>query len=311
MCENNWVKDNRSIIRQKFWFRVIALSVSAGTIIAGASDTNKPMVGVAISVLAWALVELYNYAVEINSKYVVERVVFFNGLRPLMSDIVQEFKEIEVEQSGREKFYQVDDIMRGDNEERIQELNDIWDRVGIHLSRINEYLFKATKEEPVYSCSKECDKITNYMNRCFWHYQASMYCEDYLDLYLTFFEHRPFYRRLAIYEFIELINSQFNGVDNKYRIMKKIKLNDEPYEPPEGIVFPCHLGVVNEYSLVSIGNGQQEETGGVVQFVPCKRLEHIAMAQKSDIPRIEMLNIISLMYPDKFSLFQLHPEYWY
>ena len=76
MCGNNWVKDNRSIIRQKFWFRVVALVVSAGIIIAGAYDTNKAMVGVAISVLAWALVELYNYAVDVNSKYIVERVFF-------------------------------------------------------------------------------------------------------------------------------------------------------------------------------------------------------------------------------------------
>ena len=309
MCGNNWVKDNRSIIRQKFWFRVVALVVSAGIIIAGAYDTNKAMVGVAISVLAWALVELYNYAVDVNSKYIVERVLFFNGLRFLMSDLVQEFKKIEVEQNGREGFYQIDDIMRGDNAERIQEIDDIWNRVGDHLLKVNEYLFKATKEEPIYSCSKEFDKIANYMNRCFWHYQASMYCEDYRDLYLTFFEHRPSSRKLDVNEFIKLINSQFNSVDKNYHIMQKIRLNDDPYEPPEGIMLPWHFGVVNEYSLVSVGNGHQEETIEVVQFVPCKRLEHIFMAQKSEMPCIELLNIISLMYPDEVSLFQLHPEY--
>jgi len=309
MCENNWVKDNRDIIRQKFWFRVVALLVSTGIIIV--IDSSSAIGGVAISIAAWAIVELWNYVVDINSKYIKERVLFFDGLISLMSDLVQEFRKIEVEQTNRDGFYRVDDIMRGDNKERLQEIIDVWERVGNHLSKINKYLFKSTKAVPVYSCSKEFDKIANYMNRCFWHYQASVYCKDYQDLYLTFFEHRPFSRSLDIHEFVEILNSQFNSVNKNYHIMKNIKLNDEPYEPPEGIVFPYHLGIVNEYSLVSSRNGQQEEMGGVVQFVPCKRLEHIVMAKKSDIPRIEMLNIISLMYPDKFSLFQLHPEYWY
>lgn len=309
MCENNWVKDNRDIIRQKFWFRVAALLVSTGIIIA--VDSSSAMGGVAISVLAWAIVELWNYVVDLNSKYIKERVLFLDGLKSLMSELVQEFRKIEVEQKGRDGFYRIDDVMRGDNEERLQEIIDIWERVGNHLLKINEYLFKSTKEEPIYSCSKEFDKIVNYMNRCFWHYQASMNCEDYHDLYLTFFEHRPFSRRLDIHTFIELFNSQFNGVYNNYRIMKDIRLNDEPYEPPKGIVFPWHFGIVNEYSLVSVGNNRQEEARGVVQFVPCKRLEHIIMAPKSEIPFINKLHIISLMYPDKWSLFQLHPEYWY
>ncbi len=300
-----------SVLKQKIFFRLgtIAVSILLFALFSTCvynSILQNILIGFTCSLFAWAVVDFIDFSVDTYSVYIDERHRFLHEIIKKLDKVTEQFRFDNTKGNSEENFYQIDCLLSDNNAETNLNLQKIWLDSQIILDELYKYIILFPLKSKIYCCSPEYEKIFHYMTRCHWFLQGCLSNGqvNIKRLYDVLIKKNISSEHYSLNNFLKDIDFQIREINIIYNEMQNIKLSEEPYTPPDELFSKYHYGVISEYSLKNMSNGEFHK--GILYFVPSHYIEQLITAKQSKMLFIKNLFVLSIIFPKKCRYFQLY-----
>ena len=270
------------------------------------------LLGISCSLFAWASVDLIDFSIDSYSLYIDERHTFLRELISRSERITQHIRCDDLVDNSlfkeQENFKQIDSILKGENQEELEQMQRKWLDSQEAFDELHKYIALFPLESKIYCCSSEYEKIYNYIDRCYWLFQGCTSNDktNVPRLYDGLIEKTTTNKPYTLGQFIQDTDFITHTIPSQYHEMQNIAINDEPYSPPDELFSPCHYGIIKAYTLNHLGKNQSTTSKGILRLAPSKRIEETITAKQSNICCIQILFILSIIFPKHLHCLELY-----
>lgn len=317
MCFLNTRDVRLSVLKRKVFFRfLVIISPSilfyfSSTYIYNAILQNI-LLGISCSLFAWASVDLIDFSIDSYSLYIDERHTFLSELINRSEKITQHIRcDDLINHSSfkeQETFEEIDSILKGKNQKTLDKVKSKWLDSQKAFDDLHNYIALFPLSSKLYCCSSEYEKIYNYIDRCYWLFQGCT-SSDKINiprLYDGLIEKTTTKNSYTLERFMKDTDFITHTIPSQYQEMQTIAINDEPYSPPDELFSPYHYGIIRAYTINQLGEHHSTTSNGILRLTPSKRIEEAITAKHSNICFIQILFILSLIFPKHLHCLELY-----
>ena len=235
-------KKNQKVLRLRFWFRLVMLSVStAACTLYCIFNSDWPtgwgvILGLSGSAFVWALVELFDFFVETYRQFTIERSQFLI--------------------TTENHWSQLRSVFRSDTS--IEALP--WEEVAAIVDDLYSKTALFPFQSGVYSTSKEFESAADYITRMFWKlhgYQHSTAKKNTRDYWEPFYRDFVWIKSEIVEDPVEKF-TEFSHINDSIDTLREINISFEDFNCPKGMIRYCELGDLGENVSMPSGKMQRK-----------------------------------------------------
>lgn len=241
------------------------------------------IIGMFISIMAWAITEIIVFIVEVYETYKIERDRFLSLALKYNKKIIKRLLKL---RAGEKTPVFVNKLTGKTGE--VEEVKAVWEKIRDDVDSLMNEMYEFQYKSEYYVLSGEFIKYFNYLNRFDCILFASLRGEaDVENIFNKIFIYEESTECINGIEQMNIIQKRCANIDAAYNDMRKnLTLSESKYDPPDYILETRHKSCISMYDCVDLP--QNKKIKYTLIFRPCKYFENILCPNTKDMKKLNL-----------------------
>lgn len=250
------------------------------------------IIGMFISIMAWAITEIIVFIVEVYETYKIERDRFLNLALKYNKKIIKRLLQL---RAGERTPVFVNKLTGKTGE--VEEVKAVWEKIRDDVDSLMNEMYEFQYKSEYYVLSGEFIKYFNYLNRFDCILFASLRGEaDVENIFNKIFIYEESTECINEIEQMNIIQKSCADIDDVYNYMRKnLTLSESKYDLPDCILETKHRSCISRYYYVDLP--QNKKNKYTLIFRPCKYFENILCTNTKDVKNFKFIK--ELLFENK------------
>lgn len=242
------------------------------------------IIGMFISIMAWAITEIIVFIVEVYETYKIERDRFLSLAFTYNNKIITRLSNL---QDSKKTPVFVNKLTGKTGE--VEEVKAVWEKIRDDVDNLMNEMYEFQYKSKYYVLSGEFIKYYNYLNRFYYILLANLRGKaDVENIFNKIFNYDKDPECINGIEQMNIIQKRCANIDAAYNDMRKnLTLSEFKYDPPDCILETRHRSCISMYDCVDLP--QNKKIKYTLIFKPCKYFENILCPNTKEIKNLKLI----------------------
>lgn len=242
------------------------------------------IIGMFISIMAWAITEIIVFIVEVYETYKIERDRFLSLALKYNKKIIKRLLKL---RAGEKTPVFINKLTGKTGE--VEEVKAVWEKIRDDVDNLMNEMYEFQYKSECYVLSGEFIKYYNYLNRFYYILLANLRGEaDVENIFNKIFNYGKAPECINGIEQMNIIQKRCANIDAAYNDMRKnLTLSESKYDPSDCILETRHRSCISIYDCVDLP--QNKKIKYTLIFRPCKYFENILCTNTKDVKKLKLI----------------------